>query len=96
MSRPPPEMMPVTATSPAPPNGPRTATFTLYDGAILRGGYADVGSANPDANDPLQFVTTLSGDLNGDDLAYPDLSHHAENVYHVVTAHGIKPSASIF
>ncbi len=80
---------------PAPPNGPRDASFNLVDGVTLRGGYAGFGAPDPDANDPDLFVTTLSGDLNGDDFLPPNFTNHGENSFHVITAFGVRPPATL-
>ena len=68
---------------PAPPNGSRDATFTLVNGVAMRGGYAGIGAADPDANDRAKFETILSGDLNGDDG--PNSANRSDNSYGVVT-----------
>ncbi len=72
--------------------GYRGATFALLDGVALRGGFAGVGTANPDARDIAQYETVLSGDLAGDDV--PVVNPHdllteptrAENSPRVVSA----------
>jgi predicted outer membrane repeat protein len=69
---------------PAPPNGPRTATFNLVNGTTLRGGYAGIGASDPDENDPTKFESILSGDLNGDDG--PNFTNITDNSFHVITA----------
>ncbi len=43
-------------------SGDRAATFELFNGATLIGGFAGVGP-NPDARDPVAFPTILSGDI---------------------------------
>ncbi|MEN6425260.1 MAG: right-handed parallel beta-helix repeat-containing protein [Phycisphaerales bacterium] len=47
--------------------GDRRATFLLNDGVAILGGFAGVGTADPDLRDPDRFATLLSGDLAGDD-----------------------------
>ncbi|UCG50115.1 MAG: right-handed parallel beta-helix repeat-containing protein, partial [Phycisphaerales bacterium] len=69
----------------------RQATFALMDGLAIKGGYAGLGQANPGARDVHQYVTVLSGDLNGNDGPYS--AGRAENSYHVVTADGIGATA---
>ncbi len=64
--------------------GDRAATFHLLDGVALKGGYAGCGATDPDERDPAQFVSTLSGDLNGDDGPGP-FDGNSENAFHVVT-----------
>lgn len=56
--------------------GSASATFRLTDGMILRGGFAGVGAADPDARSFEIYQTVLSGDLLGDDvdaISPPDL-----------------------
>ena len=72
--------------------GSRYASFELADWVTLHGGYAgwaDLGQ--PDAHDPAQFETILTGDLAGNDAT--DADPHAENSYHVVTAHACGSTA---
>ncbi len=69
---------------PAGPGGPRTATFLIpCAGGTVRGGYAGLAGVDPDERDPGLFVTTLSGDLNGDDA--PGFVSRGDNSLHVVT-----------
>jgi hypothetical protein len=60
----------------------RTATFQLTDGVAVYGGFAG-GETQRDQRDWQANVTTLSGDLNGDDGA--NFTNNGENSYHVVT-----------
>ena len=53
---------------PAPPNGDTGLAFQLVDNVPLIGGYAGIMGDDPDARDHDTFVTTLSGDLNGDSV----------------------------
>jgi len=62
----------------------RTDTFTLKDGVSVRGGFAGLGTLNPNARDPLAFPTILSGDLLGNDG--PNFANMTDNAYVVVTA----------
>ena len=48
--------------------GSRSAEFRLANDVILRGGFAGVGAADPDARDLEVYETILSGDLAGDDV----------------------------
>ncbi|MBN2271399.1 MAG: right-handed parallel beta-helix repeat-containing protein, partial [Sedimentisphaerales bacterium] len=72
-------------------SGDRAATFALKSGVELRGGYAGIGAADPNARDIKLYETILSGDLEGNDLPHPqglDLIRHAsrqDNSGHVVT-----------
>ncbi len=69
---------------PGAPGSGRNVSFVLRDGVTMRGGYAGRGSGTPDARDPSVFVTTLSGDLNGDDV--PNGGGRSDNCFHVVSA----------
>lgn len=60
---------------------PRSATFTLVEGAALYGGFAGDERALED-RDVLANPTILSGDRNGDDQ---ELRNNQENVYHVLS-----------
>jgi hypothetical protein len=71
--------------------GAREATFHLVDGVRVKGGYTGPGSDDPDERDIDDHVSTLSGDLLGDDG--PDRESYDENSYHVVTASGTARSA---
>jgi len=78
--------------------GNREATFQLVNGVTLKGGYAGLGQADPNARDVALYETILSGDLNGDDAEVTFLNRllkeptRAENSYHVVTARGTDDS----
>jgi hypothetical protein len=65
--------------------GDRTAAFELIDGVALRGGYAGCSAPDPDARDIKVHVTTLTGDLLGDDVAseFPGGPSFGDNSYHV-------------
>ncbi|KPK77651.1 MAG: hypothetical protein AMJ79_02605, partial [Phycisphaerae bacterium SM23_30] len=69
---------------PAPPDGMRTDNFYLINGVTLYGGYAGYSEPNPDDRDPGNYVTILSGDLNGDDVGSLDNPSRFENSYNVV------------
>jgi predicted outer membrane repeat protein len=71
------------------PGGHRDASFQPRSGMIVQGGYAGLNApgVDPDGLDPAIYITTLSGDLNGDDL--PDFANYADNSYHVVTADAV-------
>jgi len=64
--------------------GDRHATFQIPDGVVVIGGVAGCGAIEPDERDTFQFVTVLSGDLEGDDKVGFRNTH--DNSYHVVTA----------
>jgi predicted outer membrane repeat protein len=77
---------------PTEPDGQREATFRLFNGVALLGGYAGSDNpGNPDERDIALYETTLSGDLNGDDE--PDFENNDENSYHVVTGSGTDETA---
>jgi parallel beta-helix repeat protein len=63
--------------------GDRDATFQLVNGVALRGGFAGAGAPDPDQRDVVAHETTLSGDLDGNDL--PGFVNIDENSYTVVT-----------
>lgn len=77
------------------------ATFQLLDGVTLAGGYAGIGSADPNARDVALYETILSGDLKGDDADVNDLRQVwaakgpvvSGNSRHVVTASGTDATA---
>jgi len=66
--------------------GDRTACFDIPDNVTVLCGYAGYGALNPDARNVDTYPTTLSGDLNGDDLW--GILNISENSYHVVSASG--------
>jgi autotransporter-associated beta strand protein/predicted outer membrane repeat protein len=76
---------------PAGQGGSREATFQLVVGASVRGGYAGLGAADPDARDTSLYPTILTGDLNGDDG--PSFANNEENSYHVVVGSGCDATA---
>ncbi len=47
----------------------RNTPFELFDGVVLKGGYAGVVGVDPNARDVAGHTTVLNGDLNGDDEA---------------------------
>ncbi|MHC4424558.1 MAG: right-handed parallel beta-helix repeat-containing protein [Planctomycetota bacterium] len=69
---------------------PRKATFQLKSGVAVYGGFPSGGGAWQN-RDPQSYVTTLSGDLNGDDRA--DFINNSDNSYHVVTGSGTDATA---
>jgi len=76
---------------PSSPTNPRQTSFHLVNGVTIEGAYAGCGAPNPNDRNTVQYETTLTGDLNGDDvevLSPYDLLNEptrAENSYHVVT-----------
>jgi len=69
----------------------RDATFCLAHQLTLRGGYAGVGTSDPNAWEPETYETVLSGDLAGNDveLASPldagDAPSRLDNSYNVIS-----------
>lgn len=61
----------------------RTTAFELINDVTLKGGYAGLGEADPNARDIGLYETILSGDLDGDDG--PNFANNSDNSYHVVT-----------
>jgi parallel beta-helix repeat protein/predicted outer membrane repeat protein len=68
----------------------RNAAFQLKNGIAIVGGYAGCAERYPDERDIDKYETTLSGDLNGDDVEVGDPCDlldeptRAENSYHVL------------
>jgi hypothetical protein len=63
-------------------HGDKQASFLLESGVTLKGGFAGVGTDDPDAWDPSIYTTVLSGDLSGNDNRL--LSNFTENSDHVI------------
>lgn len=57
----------------------RSATFRVFNGIRLRGGYAGTGATDPNARDFALYETILSGDIGTANDA-------DDNAYHVLTA----------
>jgi predicted outer membrane repeat protein len=75
---------------PTVPGGDRSISFAIHAAIMLKGGFAGFGAVDPDAWDPKQYTTVLSGDLNGDDIAVDDPVNLAteptrqDNAYQVI------------
>lgn len=67
--------------------GSRSASHVLRGGVAVYGGFAGTESALSERNFNTN-VTVLSGDLAGDDTAFPSTIGWAENTYNVVRAVG--------
>lgn len=81
-----------------PLSGNRAATFLLINGVTIQGGYAGCSEPDPNERDIKLYETTLSGDLDGNDVEVDpcDLLNEptrAENSYHVVTGSGTEQNA---
>jgi len=69
----------------------RDATFHLIDQVTLKGGFAGVGTPDPNVRDISTYRSILSGDLAGNDveltdpLAARDEPTRSDNCYHVVS-----------
>ena len=74
---------------PAEPDGDRDAAFDLVEGVGIYGGFAGTENSRHERNPDLH-VTTLSGDLNGDDNGG---NSNRENSYHVVYGDWVDASA---
>ncbi len=70
---------------PTVPTG-RTATFQLKTGVRVYGGYAGLGTPNPNARDIAANEAILSGDIG-------DEGDNSDNSYHVVTGSGTGATA---
>jgi predicted outer membrane repeat protein len=77
----------------------RNASFCLLDGVAVKGGFAGVGAADPNARDIIRYESILSGDLAGNDAPVKDPCDllteptRAENSHHLVTAEPCSRSA---
>ncbi len=66
----------------------REASFELKAGTTIRGGYAGLGAADPNAWDPNTSVTILSGDIDRNDTG-EDPNSKQGNSLNVVTCEGL-------
>jgi len=79
--------------------GDREATFQLINGVSLKGGFAGLGAADPNARDVEVYETILTGDLRSDDVGVDDpwdLANQInrwDNGYHVVSGSGTDETA---
>lgn len=78
--------------TPAPPNGPRTASFNLRSNLSLYGGFAG-NETSLAQRDIAQNPTVLSGDLNTNDAGAPFPLNRADNAYNVVQGDAIDASS---
>jgi subtilase family serine protease len=70
------------------PGTSRSSTFTLTNGVDVYGGYAGYGASNPNAQNPSQYPTILSGDIGV-------VGNASDNVYHVVSASSDTPGTTL-
>ena len=71
---------------PAAANGPRSASFEMHSGVAIYGGFAGT-ETQLEQRDYVANVTTLSGDLNGNDPGGV-----GDNCFHVVRATNVGQS----
>lgn len=64
--------------------GDRDAAFKLVTETALRGGYAGIGSDDPDSRDVDMYRSTLSGDLAGDDVGISVTQNRDDNSHYVI------------
>lgn len=62
--------------------GRRSSSFILKSGLAIYGGYAGIGSPDPNDRNTDLYMATLNGDLAGNDG--PDFANNDENCYNVV------------
>ena len=73
----------------------RSVSFMMENNTAIYGGFAGTETMLSERN-PAVNVTTLSGDLNGDDSGLNDgLNTFSENSYHVVTSSSLSSSAML-
>ncbi|MHC4694578.1 MAG: choice-of-anchor Q domain-containing protein, partial [Planctomycetota bacterium] len=75
-------------------SGDRNATFRLFNGVIIKGGYGGARRPDPNLQDIELYETILSGDLKLDDG--PDFANNGENSYHVITAKGTDSTCVLY
>jgi predicted outer membrane repeat protein len=73
--------------------GDRKATFQMLNGVTIKGGYAGLGGADPDAWDPALYETVFWGDLQNNDDIVGDPRTLFDNINHLVTADGTDATA---
>jgi hypothetical protein len=79
--------------------GDRLASFDLFSGVALQGGYAGLGAPDPNVRDAKLYETILSGDLAGNDAQVrdpcdlqrePTRSENCCNVIEIVDANDVR------
>jgi hypothetical protein len=74
--------------------GDREATFQLFNGVTLKGGYAGTGQPDPNVRDTILYESILSADLEGDDIDnIHNWSTKQDNSYHVLYSHEVITTA---
>ncbi len=79
--------------------GDRKARFQLINDVAIKGGYAGFGAANPNVRNIDEYLTILSGDLNGDDIVVSEPCDlfseptRIENSSHVVESNNTNETA---
>jgi predicted outer membrane repeat protein len=83
--------------------GDRRATFQLISGVTIKGGYAGLSGTDPNVVDIILYESTLSGDLNGDDVEIEpndlyltkvfDIPTRKDNSCYVVTGNHVDETA---
>ena len=82
-------------------NNDKSSTFTMKLGVSLKGGYAGYGADNPNARDPQNYPSVLSGDLQQNDgtITDPDelftAAWRSDNAENIVMALQMDETASI-
>lgn len=77
------------------------ATFQLINGVTLRGGYAGINEPDPNARDVKLYESTLSGDLNDNDMDIDDpcdlfnVPNRHDNSWNVVTGNNTNATATL-
>ncbi len=73
---------------PARRDGDRALSFEVPENVSLLGGFAGLGTPNPNARDFEAFASVLSGDLNDNDVGRDYNETWDENTFTVLDAHG--------
>ena len=73
--------------------GDRYATFQLLENVTMKGGYAGLGTAIPDARNIRMYETVLSGDLADNDG--PGFENYTENSLNVITGNNTQETTII-
>lgn len=81
---------------PAALGGSRSSSFVLDKNLKLYGGFAGTENSLEDREDPVDFPTILSGDLNGDDVENDFQANRGDNAWTVLLINaGISNEAEI-